>query len=93
MKNLAKTISMMLAIAIMLLSFASCGGNNNNNTNNNQGDEKEENNEIIMMTKQDDREKELWIDTSTGKPTKLEIKWTNKNTNVYILYNEVNVNS
>ena len=30
---------MMLAIAIMLLSFASCGGNNNNNNNGNGGNE------------------------------------------------------
>lgn len=54
---------------------------------------KEENNQIIMITKKDKEEKTLWIDRSTGKPTKLEVKWTNKNNRVYILYNEVNINS
>ena len=46
-----------------------------------------------MMTQKDKEEKVLWIDRTTGKPTKLEIKWTNKNNTVYILYNEVNMNS
>ena len=54
---------------------------------------KEENNEIIMMTKQDKQEKTLWVDRMTGKPIKLEVKWTNKNNRVYILYNEVNINT
>ena len=54
---------------------------------------KEENNQIIMTTKQENTEKKLWIDRSTGKPKKLEVKWTNKNTTVYILYNEVNINT
>lgn len=54
---------------------------------------KEENNQIKMMTQKDKEEKVLWIDRTTGKPTKLEIKWTNKNNTVYILYNEVNMNS
>lgn len=54
---------------------------------------KEENNQIIMETKQDKEEKSLWIDRATAKPIKLEIKWTNKNTKIYILYNEVNLNS
>lgn len=54
---------------------------------------KEENNQIIMTTKQDKEEKSLWIDRTTGKPMKLEVKWTNKNDTVYILYNEVNINS
>lgn len=54
---------------------------------------KEENNQIIMMTKQDKEEKKLWIDRTTGNPTKMEVKWTNKNNTVYILYNEVNLNS
>ncbi len=62
-----------------------------------QADEKaswqEENHQIIMMTKQNQEEKTLFIDRNTGKPTKLEVKWTNKNTRVYILYNEVNINS
>lgn len=54
---------------------------------------KEENNQIIMMTKKDKQEKRLWIDRTTGKPTKLEVKCDNKNSKVYILYNEVNINS
>ena len=52
---------------------------------------KEENNQIIMLTKQNQEEKSLFIDRTTGKPTKLEVKWTNKNARVYILYNEVNI--
>lgn len=54
---------------------------------------KEENNQIIMMTKQNQEEKSLFINKETGKPTKLEVKWTNKNARIYILYNEVNINS
>lgn len=54
---------------------------------------KEENNQIIMMAKKNKEEKSLWVDRSTGKPIRLEIKWTNKNNRVYILYNEVNINS
>ncbi len=54
---------------------------------------KEENNQIVMMTKKDKEEKRLWIDRTTGMPTKLEVKWTNKNNKVYILYKEVNINS
>lgn len=53
----------------------------------------EENQQIIMMTKQNQEEKTLYIDRNTAKPTKLEVKWNNKNTKVYILYNEVNINS
>lgn len=54
---------------------------------------KEENEQIIMTTKKDKEEKTLSIERSTGKPIKLEVKWTNKNNSVYILYNEVNINS
>ena len=54
---------------------------------------REENNQIIMITKHEEQEKTLWIDRETGKPIKLEIKWTNKKSQVYILYNEVNINS
>lgn len=50
---------------------------------------KEENDEIIMKTKF----RKLYIDRNTVKPIKMEIKDTIKNTAVYILYNEVNVNS
>lgn len=54
---------------------------------------KEENNQIIMITNQEKTEKKLFIDRTTGKPLKMEVRWTNKNTEVYILYNEVNINS
>jgi len=54
---------------------------------------KEENNQIVMITKKDQEEKKLFIDRTTGNPTKLEIKWTNKTNTVYILYNEVKINS
>lgn len=50
---------------------------------------KEENNQIIMQTKS----RTLYIDKNTALPVKMEVKDTNKNTAVYILYNEVNVNS
>lgn len=53
---------------------------------------KEENNQIIMSTKQEKVEKNLFIDRETGKPKRLEVKSTNKNTTVYILYKEVNIN-
>ena len=53
----------------------------------------EENNQIILRTKKNQEEKSLFIDRITGKPTKIEVKWTNKNTRVYILYNEININS
>lgn len=53
----------------------------------------EEENQIRMITKQEGEEKSLVIDKTTGKPIKLEVKWTNKNNEVYILYNEVKLNS
>lgn len=54
---------------------------------------KEENNQIIMTTKKEQEEKTLTIDKSNGKPKKIEVKKINKNTKIYILYNEVNLNS
>ena len=36
--------------------------------------------------------KELYIDKQTVKPIKMEIKDNSKNTTVYILYNEVELN-
>ena len=39
------------------------------------------------------KDKTLYIEKSTGKPLKMEIKDTNKNSSIYIIYNEVNVNS
>lgn len=54
---------------------------------------KEENNQIVMFAKRDKEEKKLSVDRITGEPTKLEIKWTNKTNTIYILYNEVKINS
>lgn len=54
---------------------------------------KEENNQIVMLTKKSQEEKSLFIDRATGNPVKMEVEWTNKKSKVYILYNEVNINS
>lgn len=59
---------------------------------------REENNQIIMeTTNSTDRPytkyKTLYIDKNTAKPIKMEIKDNNKKTNIYILYNEVEINS
>lgn len=56
-----------------------------------QSNWREENNQIIMTTKKE--EKSLWIDKTTAKPIKLEIKGKNEKTKVYILYNEVSINN
>lgn len=58
----------------------------------------EEENQIIMKTKSGNenkytKSKVLYIDKKTCKPTKLEIKDNNEKTTVYILYNEVEINS
>jgi len=54
---------------------------------------KEENNQIIMTTIKNSLKKVLWIDRNTGKPAKMEVKGMNQNMEIYILYNEVNINS
>ena len=54
---------------------------------------KEENDQIIMTAKNENEEKTLYVSRKTGKPTKLEIKGTNKKSEIYISYNEVNLNS
>lgn len=58
----------------------------------------EEENQIIMKTKSGNenkytKTKVLYIDKQTCKPIKLEIKDNNEKTTVYILYNEVEINS
>ena len=58
----------------------------------------EEENEIIMKTKSGNKNKYtknkiLYIDKDKCEPTKLEIKDNNEKTTVYILYNEVEINS
>lgn len=44
---------------------------------------------IIMETTENKLEKNLYIDITTGNPTKMKIKDNNKNSIVYILYNKV----
>ena len=58
----------------------------------------EKENEIILETRNKDntsyyKQKKLFIDKKTRLPTKLEIKDDNQNLKVYILYNEVKINS
>lgn len=59
----------------------------------------EENNEEIIMTANSNIEniyiqtKKLYINKETYNPTKMEIKDNKQNTTIYILYNEVKVNS
>ena len=58
----------------------------------------ESNNQIIMKiensrTNSKNRYKELYIDKKTANPIKMEIKDDSKNTTIYILYNEIELNS
>lgn len=53
----------------------------------------EENNQIIMRTTISNMEKVLYVDRSTALPIKMEIKDNSKKSEIYILYNEVNINS
>ena len=59
----------------------------------------DENNEEIIMTANSNIEniyiqtKKLYINKETYNPTKMEIKDNKQNTTIYILYNEVKVNS
>ena len=46
-----------------------------------------------MKTKVSNLEKKLYIDRTTGLPIKMQIKDNSKKTEIYILYNEVNINS
>ena len=54
---------------------------------------KEENGQILMETQSDNKIKTLYVDRNTGNPIKMEVKDTNKKTQIYILYNEVKINS
>lgn len=58
--------------------------------NNDGSNYKEENDNIIMYTKTN---KILTLDKKTGNPIKLEIQDMNKNTKIYIIYNEIKLNS
>lgn len=58
---------------------------------------KEENNQIIMETTAKtennyQKYETLYIAKETGKPTKMEIKDTNQNVIIYIIYNEIKIN-
>ena len=58
----------------------------------------EENNQIIMETTSQSENKyhkyeKLYISKETGKPEKMEIKDTNQNVIIYIIYNEININN
>lgn len=57
---------------------------------------KEENNQIIMETTAKtennyQKYETLYISKETGKPTKMEIKDTNQNIIIYIIYNEIDI--
>ena len=65
----------------------------NNYKQSEKSEYKEENNKIKMKTKISNIEKVLYIDRSTVLPIKMEIKDDSKKTEVYILYNEVKINS
>lgn len=73
-----------------LISFIESYKNNSNSKF------KEENNQIIMETTAKtennyQKYKTLYISKETGNPTKMEIKDTNKNTIIYIIYNEIKI--
>ncbi len=65
--------------------------------NNSNSTFKEEQNQIIMQTSKQDKSgkiiQTLYIDTQTKKPTKLTLEDENKKMLVYILYNEIKINS
>ena len=64
---------------------------------NNTSNYEENENEIIMKTENNTeniyiKEKKLYIDKKTSKPTKMEIKDDKQKNRIYILYNEVKIN-
>ena len=52
----------------------------------------ENNDEIIMGVSSNQEEKILYINKKNGKPIKMEVKDDNKNTRIYIKYNEISLN-
>lgn len=69
-----------------------------NYKNNNESKFSEKNDELILETvdnsnNKNPKHKKLYIDRKTANPIKMEIKDTNKNSAIYIIYNEVKVNS
>ena len=68
-----------------------------NYKNNSNSKFKEENNQIIMETTAKtennyQKYEKLYVSKENGKPIKMEIKDTNQNTIIYIIYNEININ-
>ena len=69
-----------------------------NYKNNKNSKYTEQNNQIIMETtalaeNKYQKYEKLYISKETGKPEKMEIKDTNQNTIIYIIYNEININT
>lgn len=68
-----------------------------NYKNNSNSKFKEENNQIIMETTAKtennyQKYEKLYISRETGNPVKMEIKDTNQNVIIYIIYNEIKIN-
>lgn len=68
-----------------------------NYKNNSNSQFKEENNQVIMETiaqNENNYQKyeKLYVSKETGKPIRMEIKDTNQNVIIYIIYNEININ-
>ena len=68
-----------------------------NYKNNTNSKFKEENNQIVMETTAKtennyQKYEKLYVSKQDRKPTKMEIKDTNQNTIIYIIYNEININ-
>ena len=92
--SLTKIIENYQEITQNNLDLAKFIENYKNNTNSKF---KEENNQIIMETTAKtennyQKYEKLYISKENGKPTKMEIKDTNQNTIIYIIYNEININ-
>ena len=68
-----------------------------NYKNNTNSKFKEENNQIVMETTAKtennyQKYEKLYVSKQDRKPSKMEIKDTNQNTIIYIIYNEININ-
>lgn len=48
--------------------------------------------EKVISIKTDNKTKELYLDKKTGKPTKLIVKDNNQKAEIYIIYNEIEIN-
>ena len=67
-----------------------------NYKNNPNSKSKEENNQVIMETTSNtesnyQKYEKLYVSKENGNPIKMEIKDTNQNTIIYIIYNEINI--